>query len=107
MRRNIERAYDALWAEYQRIHRIHIMMLAQGDLNLERRLGRGKLDNSKYLDDELLDQEERFSMSPAAIGESRWGRTQWIRLVRDHCRSDYWPPLLKIIRLAICCAEGS
>jgi hypothetical protein len=61
MRRNIERAYDALWAEHQRIHRIHIMILAQGDLKLERRLGRGKLGNSKYLD-ELLDHEDRLSL---------------------------------------------
>jgi hypothetical protein len=32
MHRHIEHAYDPLWAEHQRIHRIHIRLLAQGDV---------------------------------------------------------------------------
>ena len=60
MNRNINRACDALRAEHERIHRIHVKMLAQGDIKLERRLMRGTLENSKYLD-ELLDHEERLT----------------------------------------------
>jgi hypothetical protein len=57
--RNIERAYGALWAEHQRIHGIHVKILAQGDHTLERRLMRGRLEDGKYLD-ELLDYEEQL-----------------------------------------------
>jgi len=57
---NIERAYDALWTEHQRIHRIHVKILSQGDRKVERKLMRGKLEDSKYLDD-LLDHEERLT----------------------------------------------
>lgn len=57
MQRNIQRAYEALWAEHQRIHRIHVKVLAQGDVELERSLVRGKLEDGKY-QDELLDYEE-------------------------------------------------
>ena len=60
MHRNIERAYDALWAEHQRIHRIHVKILAQGNRKLERRLMRRRLEDSKYLD-ELLDHEEQLT----------------------------------------------
>lgn len=60
MQRNIERAYDALWAEHQRIHRIHVKILAQGNRKLERRLMWRKLEDSKYLD-ELLDHEEQLT----------------------------------------------
>lgn len=60
MQRNIQRAYDALWAEHQRIHRIHVKVLAQGDVELERRLMRRKLEGRKYLD-ELLDHEEALT----------------------------------------------
>jgi hypothetical protein len=60
LRRNIERAYDALWAEHQRVHRIHVKILAQGNRKLERRLMRRRLEDSKYLD-ELLDHEERLT----------------------------------------------
>lgn len=60
MRQNLVRACNALWAEHQRIHRIHVKILARGDARLERRLMRGSLDDSKYLD-QLLDHEERLS----------------------------------------------
>jgi hypothetical protein len=60
LRRNIDRAYDALWAEHQRIHRIHVKILAQGNRKLERRLMQRRLEDSKYLD-ELLDHEERLT----------------------------------------------
>jgi hypothetical protein len=60
VQRNIRRAYNALWAEHQRIHRIHVKVLAQGDVELERRLMRRKLEDSKYLD-ELLDREEHLT----------------------------------------------
>lgn len=60
MNRNINRALDALWAEHQRIHRVHVRILAQGDTELERQLMRGKLEDSKYLD-ALLDREERLT----------------------------------------------
>jgi len=56
---NIERAYDALWAEHQRIHRIHVKILVHGDHKLERRLMKGKMEDGKYLD-ELLDYEEQL-----------------------------------------------
>ena len=56
MHRDIERAYDALWAERQRIHRIHVKTLAQGDHQVERRLMRGKMEDGKY-QDELSDYE--------------------------------------------------
>lgn len=59
MHRNIERAYDALWAEDQRIHGIHVKILAQGDHKLERRLMKGKLEDGKYLD-VILDYEEQL-----------------------------------------------
>ena len=49
-----------MWAEHQRLHRIHVKVLAQGDIELERRLMRGKLEDNKYLD-ELLDHEERLT----------------------------------------------
>jgi len=58
--RNISRACEALWAEHQRIHRIHVKILAQGDIKLERKLVRGNLEDSKYLD-ELLDHEEQLT----------------------------------------------
>jgi hypothetical protein len=64
---NIERAYDALWAEHQRIHRIHVKTLAQGDDKLERRLMRGKMEDGKY-QDELLDYEERLPRSEQRRG---------------------------------------
>lgn len=60
VRRNIGHAYDALWAEHQRIHRIHVKIVSRGDRKLERKLMRGKLEDSKYLD-ELLDHEERLT----------------------------------------------
>ena len=62
MYRHIEHAYDALWAEHQRIHRIHIRLLAQGDVKLERSLKRGSLEDDKYID-QLLDFEEQLTHS--------------------------------------------
>jgi hypothetical protein len=60
MHRHIEHAYDALCAEHQRIHRIHIRLLAQGDVKLERSLRRGSLEDDKYIDT-LLDFEEQVT----------------------------------------------
>jgi len=60
MHRNISRAYDALWAEHERIRRIHMRILAQGDPKLERRLLRANPDSSKHHDEVLL-YEERLS----------------------------------------------
>ena len=60
MERHINRAYDALWAEHQRIHRIHVKVLAQGDPKVERKLLQGRLEDSKY-QDKLLDYEEKLS----------------------------------------------
>jgi hypothetical protein len=60
--RNLTRAYDALWAEHQRIHRIHVRILARGNVKLERRLMRGRLEDEKYID-KLLDYEEELTRS--------------------------------------------
>jgi len=60
MRRNISRAYDALWAEHERIRRIHMRILSQGDPKLERRLLRANPNSSKHHDEVLL-YEERLS----------------------------------------------
>ena len=62
MHRHIGRAYDALWAEHQRIHRIHIRLLAQGAEKLERSLSHGNLEDGKYID-KLLDLEEGLTRS--------------------------------------------
>ena len=43
MHRNISRAYDAIGAEHERIRRIHMRILSQGDPKLERRLLRANL----------------------------------------------------------------
>ena len=56
MHQHIEHAYDALWDEPQRIHRIHTRLLAQGDV-MERSLRRGSLEDDKNID-KLLDFEE-------------------------------------------------
>ena len=60
MHRNISRAYDALWAEHERIRRIHMRILSQGDPKLERRLLRANPDSSKHHDEVFL-YEERLS----------------------------------------------
>jgi hypothetical protein len=60
--RNLTRAFDALWAEHQRIHRIHVRILARGNVKLERRLMRGRLEDEKYID-KLLDYEEELTRS--------------------------------------------
>ena len=60
MHRNISRAYDALWAEHERIRRIHMRILSQGDPKLERRLLGANPDDSKHYDEVLL-YEERLS----------------------------------------------
>ena len=62
MHRHIEHAYDALWDEPQRIHRIHMRLLAQGDVKLERSLRRGSLEDDKNID-KLLDFEEQLTHS--------------------------------------------
>jgi hypothetical protein len=60
MHLNVARAYDALWAEYERIRGIHMKILSQGDPNLERRLLRANPDNSRHQNEVLL-YEERLS----------------------------------------------
>jgi hypothetical protein len=60
MHRNISRAYDALWAEHERIRRLHMRILSQRDPRLERRLLRDNPDSSKHHDEVLL-YEERLS----------------------------------------------
>ena len=60
MHRNISRAYDALWAEHERIRRIHMRILSQGDPRLERQLLRANSDDRKHHDEVLL-YEERLS----------------------------------------------
>jgi hypothetical protein len=60
MHRNVARAYNALWAEHERIRRGHIKMLSQGDRQLERRLLRANPDNKRH-HNEVLRYEERLS----------------------------------------------
>ena len=60
MQRNIARAYDALWAEHQRVRGVCIKILAQGDPSLERRLLRAKPEDPKHID-EVLVYEDRLS----------------------------------------------
>jgi hypothetical protein len=62
MRRNIARAYSALWAEHKRIRRIHMKILAQRDRRLERRLMRADMDDKRHWN-EVLDCEENLSRS--------------------------------------------
>jgi hypothetical protein len=45
MHRNVARAYDALWAEHERIRRGHMKVLSQGDRQLERCLLRANPDD--------------------------------------------------------------
>jgi hypothetical protein len=78
VQRNIQRAYDALWAEHQRIHCIHVEVFAQGDVELERGLMRRKLEDRKYLD-ELLDHEERLTRQ---LGSARTADGGWPHMVR-------------------------
>ena len=75
MQRNIARAYDALWAEHERVRAICIKILAQGELSLERRLLRAKPENPKHLD-EVLVYEERLSRPERRriLGLNRYGR---------------------------------
>jgi hypothetical protein len=75
MQRNISRAYDALWAEHQRVRAICIKILAQGDRSLERRLLRAKPDDPKHLDEVLL-YEDRLSRLERRriLGLNRYGR---------------------------------
>jgi len=60
MRRNIARAYNALWAEHKRIRRIFMKILARGDQRLERRLLRADLDDKRH-HREVVEYEERLS----------------------------------------------
>jgi hypothetical protein len=60
MQRNIARAYDALWAEHQRVRGVCIKILAQEDRSIERRLLRAKPEDPKHLD-EVLVYEDRLS----------------------------------------------
>jgi hypothetical protein len=75
MQRNIARAYDALWAERERVRAICIKILAQGDPSLERRLLRAKPENPKHLDEVLL-YEDRLSRPERRriLGLNRYGR---------------------------------
>ncbi len=57
---NVSRAYDAPWAEHERIRRTHMRILSQRDPKLERRLLRANPDSSKHHDEVLL-YEERLS----------------------------------------------
>jgi hypothetical protein len=43
MHHNVARAYNALWAEHQRVRVASMEILAQGDRALERRLLRAEL----------------------------------------------------------------
>lgn len=60
MHRNVARAYDALWAEHERIRRSHMKVLSQGDRQLERRLLRANPDDKRHHNEVLL-YEERLS----------------------------------------------
>ena len=75
MQRNIARAYDALWAEHQRVRVVCIKILAQGDPSLERRLLRAKPEDPKHLDEVLL-YEDRLSRPERRriLGLNRYGR---------------------------------
>jgi hypothetical protein len=61
MQRNIARAYDALWAEHQRVRGVCMKILAQGDGKLERSLLRAKQDDDAHHEEVLL-YEERLSV---------------------------------------------
>jgi hypothetical protein len=60
MQRNIAHAYDALWAEHERVRVVCMEILAQGDRGLQRELLRAKADDHKHHDEVLL-YEERLS----------------------------------------------
>jgi len=60
MHRNIARAYDALWAEHERIRGIHMKILSRGDPRLERRLLRANSYDKRHQNEVLL-YEERLS----------------------------------------------
>jgi hypothetical protein len=60
MQSNIARAYDALWAEHERVRVVCMKVLAQGDRGLQRELLRAKPDDHKQHDEVLL-HEERLS----------------------------------------------
>lgn len=75
MQRNIAHAYDALWAEHQRVRAVCIKILAQGDRSLERRLLRAKPEDPKHIDEVLL-YEERLSRPERRriLGLNKYGR---------------------------------
>ena len=75
MQRNIARAYDALWAEHQRVRADCIKILAQCDPSLERRLLRAKPEDPKHID-EVLVYEGRLSRPERRriLGLNRYGR---------------------------------
>jgi hypothetical protein len=60
MHRNIARAYDALWAEHERVRAMCAKILAQGDRRVERQLIGADIDDPKHQDEVLL-YEERLS----------------------------------------------
>lgn len=60
MRRNISRAYNALWAEHKRTRRILMKILARGDQKLERRLLLAKINDRRHLN-EVIEYEELLS----------------------------------------------
>jgi len=75
MQLNIARAYDALWAEHQRVRGVCIKILAQGDPSLERQLLRAKPDDPKHLDEVQL-YEDRLSRPEwrRILGLNTYGR---------------------------------
>jgi hypothetical protein len=62
VQRNIARAYDALWAEHERIRALCAKILAQADRRLERRFLRPNPDELKH-QDEVLRREDRLPQS--------------------------------------------
>jgi len=75
MHRNVARAYDALWAEHERVRAACMKLLAQNDRGLERDLSRANPEDPRH-HEEILFYEARLSRSQRrrVLELNRYGR---------------------------------
>ena len=71
----IARAYDALWAEHERVCANCVKILVQGDRGLEREFLRAKQKDPKHFDEVRLREERLLGPERRRIlGLNKYGR---------------------------------